>query len=177
MLASHLDGLFSSEANGWHAPVTKALKDVSLELAVWRPSGDLYSIWDVVNHMAQEQFFVIHCLEGRAGWPEPFRPPGHNGHPNWPAPQAELGAEGWRMAVNRLLEGHKTLVERIRRASPEQLAAPPREGARHCTSSSRGSSGITATTADRSSSCAASAATGRRFIPANGRRKTPGAGG
>jgi hypothetical protein len=32
-LAGHLEGLFTSEDNGWHAPVTAALKDISPELA------------------------------------------------------------------------------------------------------------------------------------------------
>ncbi|MDP2871688.1 MAG: DinB family protein [Bacillota bacterium] len=124
-LAEHLDGLFSNEKNGWHAPVTKALEGILPDLAIWRPSADLYSIWDVVNHMACEQQMVLHCVSGRDGWPEPFGPPGHCGYSNWPAPETGSGVDGWQLALNRLLEGHSTLVAAIGGLSADRLASPP----------------------------------------------------
>jgi uncharacterized damage-inducible protein DinB len=124
-LADHLDGLFSNEQNGWHTPVTGALRSLDAATALFRPSPGLYSIWDLVNHMAYEQGLVLHGTLGRSGRPEPFAPPGHGGEPNWPAPEEPPTPQAWQRALERLYLGHRELVTAVGALSPDRLSSPP----------------------------------------------------
>lgn len=124
-LANLLDEFFTAGPRSWHPAMPAALDGIDLALATWRPAPHLYSIWDLVNHMAYEHMNVRHRLQGLTGSATPFAPPGHTGLFYWPQPEEPATAEGWDRAVQRLKEAHRDLVAQVRSMTHDQLQACP----------------------------------------------------
>lgn len=105
-------GKQTAGARNWgHPGMAAVLKGISAEEATWKPSPDMHSIWEEVNHVAYWAEDVLMQLEGR-GVPRPQA---------WPA--AEGGAADWKRAVARAARVHAALVRRTAEMSPAALKA------------------------------------------------------
>jgi hypothetical protein len=89
---------------GWHGPtLSAAVRDVTVEIARWRPGTQGHSIWELVLHAAFWKHTVRQRLTGeRSRFSRSPR--------NWPQVPEAGGAAEWRADVDLLKEEHGRLI-------------------------------------------------------------------
>ena len=101
----------------WHGGPTLlgALRDVSPEVAAWKPYPDRHSIRELALHAAYWNYAVERRLTGapRGGFPR--RPA------NWPRPGAGDPADAWAHDQELVRLFHDRLVEALRGFDPARL--------------------------------------------------------
>lgn len=100
----------------WHGPDLRSLlSDVSAADAAARPVADAHTIWELVLHAATWQEFPRRWLAGEAARPTEEE--------NFPA-VTDTSEEAWRDAVDALVDGARSLADRVAELPDEKLAAP-----------------------------------------------------
>ena len=103
LLLFYLDQAFGR--HGWHGPtLSAALRDVSAEMALWRPGAQGHSIWELVLHAA----FWKHTVRGRL---TRDRSRFSRSPRNWPRLPPSTGAAEWAADVALLRDEHARLTE------------------------------------------------------------------
>ena len=104
----------------WHggASVLGAVRDVSPEVAAWRPYPDRHTIWELAFHVAYWNYAVRRRPTGeeKGGF---LRSPA-----NWPDAPEGPTQEAWQKDRRFVREGHGLLVEALTRFSPDRLDDP-----------------------------------------------------
>jgi uncharacterized damage-inducible protein DinB len=109
---------FCMEEEGWYPPLQPALKDVSLEQALWKPAeGAANSIWENVQHLLYYKERLLARLRGTSDSfnlsnDETFRFP-------------VASSEGWEYAKNKLFDAHAALRSELDRLPEDELEADP----------------------------------------------------
>lgn len=101
----------------WHGPNLRgALRGLSAERALWRPSPGRNSIWQIALHCAYWKYAVCRRLsgEGRRG-SFPRKPS------NWPALPVRCGPASWKADLALLDEQHRRLRECVASFPAEKL--------------------------------------------------------
>jgi uncharacterized damage-inducible protein DinB len=110
-LIAHFDSAFEGP-NGDYPSVREALAGLTASQAMWKPSPESNSIWQIVDHLiASKEWLMEMIAKGEA----------HS--PVWTQPSGDEAA--WQASVARLQESHarlKTMLERLR---DEDLLKPP----------------------------------------------------
>ena len=93
----------------------KLLAGITAEQALAKPVPGGHSIWEHVLHMTSWTREVGRRIEGA----EPAEP----AEGDWPSPRGKTERE-WEAAKAALAEAHRSLIEIIRRQSPERWGEP-----------------------------------------------------
>ena len=110
---SQLRRAFAGQA--WHGPaVQELLAGVTAEQAAARRLPGAHNIWEIVLHIAAWEEVVRRRLEGEALKDAP-------GEVDWP-PVTDTSEPAWRVALQKLDEGHQALREAVSRLDEAQLA-------------------------------------------------------
>jgi len=94
-LIAHLDSVFEGP-NGDYPAVLEALADVSATQALWKPTPQQNSIWQIVEHLIASKEWQIDMLEK-----------GQAASPVWTEPSGDEVA--WQAALGRLKDAHRRL--------------------------------------------------------------------
>ena len=95
-----------------HVDLGGALEGLDWTLAGARPDAAPHSIFQLVNHMAYWQEWVVKWLDGE----EPAVPKHAAG--GWPGSEAPTSSTDWEKAVERLRQGLEELRGRCRETAP-----------------------------------------------------------
>lgn len=118
LLRHHLDLAYAKKA--WHGPNLKgALRGVSLDEAVWRPTPERRNICEHVVHASYWKYSVARRLTGAERGT--FGEPGSN----WFERTRDDGAAGWKADLRRLDRIHAELAAAIDRFDPSRLDEIP----------------------------------------------------
>ena len=100
----------------WHGPaLADVLDGVTHEQAAKRPIPGAHNIWEIVVHAAAWAEIARARVKGeRIGDPTPEE--------DWP-PVGGVGADDWRLALERLSESHRALSADVRNLTDEELDA------------------------------------------------------
>lgn len=110
-LIAHFDSSFSGP-NGDYPAVMEAITGLTAQQALWRPSPESNSIWQLVDHLAASKEWQIQMLErGQAESPAWSEPPGDE--------------ESWHALVARLRDAHGRLKSALEQLNDEDLLAYP----------------------------------------------------
>ena len=82
-----------------HIPITRALNDITAELAGTTTAGAPYTIYQLLKHMSYWQVFLLTYLEG--GKPEL---PSHV-MDSWPTSDCPASEEDWEAIIQSFLQG------------------------------------------------------------------------
>ena len=101
------------EGEAWHGPsVMEALANVNAEKALAHPIPAAHSIWEITQHIAAWQHYVVKRLEG-----QPFEATPEQ---DWP-PITSSSEDGWRNTLKKLEDGHQKLAASISRLKDAAL--------------------------------------------------------
>jgi uncharacterized damage-inducible protein DinB len=101
--------------DGWIHPLRDAVKDVTLEEALYKPAAEVASIWEVVAHTTPYLYDVIRALRGDVKKP----------HEDWHE-LPDTSAKSWAALRDELLAGIEALGAEIGKLSDEDFwVAPP----------------------------------------------------
>jgi hypothetical protein len=117
-LADELRRTIMSDA--WHGPsVLETIHGVSLTQAVWRPSPEMHSIWEIILHVAAWQVEGLEVVGGRAYRTMPETE-------QWP-PVGDVSAEAWQALLWTMEAANQELVASVGALSPQDLLRPIEE--------------------------------------------------
>lgn len=94
-------------SNTWITATRKALGDLTLEQAAWKPDPDRHSIWQIVNHMV---FWHTYALDRARGGP--ILAQAEIESRNWPEPDT-ISEDAWRRAIETYNGMHRDVVRAI----------------------------------------------------------------
>jgi uncharacterized damage-inducible protein DinB len=110
-LIAHFESSFE-EPNGDYPAVMEAIASLTAEQAMWRPSPDANSIWQIVDHLAASKEWQIEMMEkGQAESPAWIQPSGDE--------------DSWQALIGRLKESHTRLKSALAKLSDEELLEYP----------------------------------------------------
>jgi len=110
-LIAHFESSFEGP-NGDYPSILEAITDVTAQQAMWRPSPDTNSIWQIVDHLAASKEWQIEMMaKGQAESPAWIDPPGDE--------------ESWQALIARLKEAHTQLKSALGKLSDEELMEYP----------------------------------------------------
>ena len=110
-LIAHVESSFEGP-NGDYPSIREAIAGLTAEQAMWRPSPDSNSIWQIVDHLAASNEWQIEMLQkGQAESPAWIEPPGDE--------------ESWEALMARLKESHTRLTSALGKLSDEELLKYP----------------------------------------------------
>jgi uncharacterized damage-inducible protein DinB len=113
-LIAHVESSFQGP-NGDYPAILEALADLTAEQAMWRPSPEGNSIWQIVDHLAVSIEWQIEMMEkGQAESPAWIEPPGDE--------------ESWRALIAHLKDAHARQKSALSQLSDEQLLEYPVPG-------------------------------------------------
>lgn len=99
--------------DGWIQPLVEVVQDVDAETARWKPSPDVASIWEILEH-------AMPYLEGRicdfTGDPYPDVP-------DWPE-VSDTAPEAWSAMQARVESASKRMAEQLAKTNDDHLATP-----------------------------------------------------
>jgi len=110
-LVAHFDSVFEGP-NGDYPSVQEALAGVTASQAMWKPSPESNSIWQIVDHLtASKEWQMEMIAKGEA--PSPV----------WTKPTGDETA--WQTSVARLQQAHARLKATLEQLRDEDLLKPP----------------------------------------------------
>lgn len=110
---------FCMDQEDWYPPLLHALKDVSLEQALWKPEeGAVNSIWENVQHLL---YFKERLLKRLSGAPEDQNAPGNDETFRIP----EASENGWEGAKSKLVEVHASVRHALEHLPEEEVENNP----------------------------------------------------
>jgi len=101
------------------APAKKILADVKPKLRAARPSAELHSVWELLEHLRIAQEDILRYTLDPA-WQSPEFPAGY-----WPASDDRVSDEQWSASVSAFLAGVEEACALARDASRDLTAAIP----------------------------------------------------
>ena len=110
-LIAHFDSSFEGP-NGDYPAVLEATKGLTAQQAVWRPSSESNSIWQIVDHLVASKEWQIEMLEKGQAKP-----------PSWIEPAGD--EESWQALLANLHDAHTRLKEKLEQLSDEDLLKYP----------------------------------------------------
>ena len=110
-LIAHLDSSFEGP-NGDYPAILEAIAGLTAQQAVWRPSPESNSIWQIVVHLASGKQWQLDMLQQ-----------GHAETHPWTQPPED--EESWRALSVRLKEAHLRLKSAIGELRDEELLEFP----------------------------------------------------
>ncbi len=108
---THFDSVFEGP-NGDYPAVLESLAGVTVEQALWKPSDDCNSIWQIVEHLTSSVMWQLEVLEK-----------GSAESPAWKQPMG--GETDWRQSIGQLKQAHARLKAALGRMSESQMLAVP----------------------------------------------------
>jgi hypothetical protein len=119
-LLAFIDQAFDHKS--WHGTNLRgSIRNVSADVAAWRPGPGRHNIWEIVVHAAYWKYVVRRRFRAEARGSFPVK------GSNWfvrPAGAAPL-EDAWRSDVRLLLEAHEFLREEVSRLTPAALGSTP----------------------------------------------------
>ncbi len=106
-LISHWDSVFYGP-NGDYAAVLETVKALTAEQALWKPSVDSNSIWQIVDHLLASKDWQVTMIE--TGTMLPMR---------WTDPSG--GEAEWTATLDQLERAHLRLKECLEKLTDERL--------------------------------------------------------
>ena len=110
-LIAHVDSAFEGP-NGDYPSVLEALAGLTASQAMWKPSPESNSIWQIVDHLTASKQWQMEMIEK-----------GEASSPVWTQPSGEEAA--WQTAVIRLHEAHARLKTVLAQLRDADLLKPP----------------------------------------------------
>jgi uncharacterized damage-inducible protein DinB len=111
VLIAHFESSFE-EPNGDYPSILEAIAGLTAQQALWRPSPDANSIWQIVDHLAASKEWQIEMLEkGQAESPAWIQPSGDE--------------DSWQALIARLKGAHTRLKSALGKLSDEELFEYP----------------------------------------------------
>ena len=90
--------------NGDYPSIMEAIAGLTAEQALWRPSSEANSIWQIVDHLAASKEWQIEMMQkGQAESPAWIQPPGDE--------------DAWQALIARLKESHARLKSALGKRS------------------------------------------------------------
>ena len=110
-LIAHVDSAFEGP-NGDYPSVLEALAGVTASQAMWKPSPESNSIWQIVDHLTASKEWQIDMLEkGQAESPAWIQPSGDE--------------ESWQELLAHLQDAHRRLKSALEQLKEEDLLQYP----------------------------------------------------
>jgi hypothetical protein len=110
-LIAHFDSSFEGP-NGDYPAIMETIEGLTVQQALWKPSPESNSIWQIVDHLAESKEWQIQILEkGQAESPPWREPPGDD--------------ESWQALVTRLKDAHGRLKSALAQRRDEELLEYP----------------------------------------------------
>jgi hypothetical protein len=110
-LVAHVDSVFEGP-NGDYPSVLEALAGLTVNQAMWKPSPESNSIWQIVDHLtASKEWQMEMIAKGQAS------------SPVWTEPAGDETA--WQKSVARLHEAHARLKMMLGQLRDEELLKSP----------------------------------------------------
>jgi uncharacterized damage-inducible protein DinB len=110
-LIAHFDSSFEGP-NGDYSAIMETIEGLTLEQALWKPSPESNSIWQIVDHLAASKEWQIDMLEK-----------GQAESPRWIEPSGDKAS--WQMLLSRLKDSHRRLRLALERSKDEDLLEYP----------------------------------------------------
>lgn len=110
-LIAHVDSSFEGP-NGDYPAIMETIEGLTLEQALWKPSPESNSIWQIVDHIAASKEWQIEILEK-----------GQAESPPWIEPLGDKAS--WQMLVSRLKDSHRRLKLALEQLKDEELLEYP----------------------------------------------------
>lgn len=110
-LIAHLDSSFEGP-NGDYPAIMETIEGLTLEQALWKPSPESNSIWQILDHIAASNEWQIEILEK-----------GQAESPPWIEPLGDKAS--WQMLVSRLKDSHRRLKLALEQLKDEELLEYP----------------------------------------------------
>ena len=110
-LIAHFNSVFEGP-NGDYPAVLEALAGVSAAQALWKPSPQQNSIWQIVEHLIASKIWQIDMLKQ-----------GQAASPVWTDPSGDEAE--WQAALGRLRDAHRQLKEALEQVTEAELLAIP----------------------------------------------------
>lgn len=108
-LISHCDSVFYGP-NGDYAAVLEAVEKVTAEQAMWKPSPNQNSIWQIVEHLLASKDWLVVMVETGKILPMVWTDPTGN-------------ESDWQATLERLKQAHARLKQCLEKLSDETLLA------------------------------------------------------
>ena len=110
-LIAIFDGAFMGP-NGDYPSVLEALADVTASQALWKPSAESNSIWQITDHLiASKEWLMEMIAKGEAS------------SPVWTQPAGDEVA--WQATLARLHDAHARLKSKLGQLTDDDLLKPP----------------------------------------------------
>lgn len=110
-LIAHFDSSFEGP-NGDYPSVIEAIRGLTAKQALWRPSPESNSIWQIVDHLLASKEWQIEMLAR-----------GQAESPRWTEPAGD--EESWQALVRRLEDTHRRLKATLEQVHDEDLLEYP----------------------------------------------------
>lgn len=110
-LIAHFESSFEGP-NGDYPSILEAITNLTAQQAMWRPSPDTNSIWQIVDHLAASKEWQIEMMQK-----------GQAESPAWIQPSGDEDA--WQTLIARLKESHTRLKSALGKLSDEELMEYP----------------------------------------------------
>ena len=110
-LIAHFDSSFRGP-NGDYPSVIEAITGLTARQALWRPSPESNSIWQIVNHLIATMEWQIDMLQK-----------GQAESPRWIEPAGD--EESWQALIRRLEDTHRRLKAALEQVSDQDLLEYP----------------------------------------------------
>lgn len=110
-LVAHFDSAFAGP-NGDYPSVLEALAGLTASQALWKPSPESNSIWQIVDHLTASKEWQMEMISK-----------GEASSPVWTEPAGDETA--WQASLARLQEAHVRLKLVLQQLRDEDLLKPP----------------------------------------------------
>jgi uncharacterized damage-inducible protein DinB len=110
-LIAHFDSAFEGP-NGDYPSVVEALAGLTASQAMWKPSPESNSIWQIVDHLTASKEWQMEMIAK-----------GDASSPVWTEPSGDETA--WQISVARLHQAHEQLKMMLERLRDKDLLKPP----------------------------------------------------
>ncbi len=103
------------DQEGWYPPLKMALEGIQAEQAAWKPSKEIHSIWELVNHLFFYKNRFLHRLENR-----PFLSSIQTNHETFLL-EGNATETAWNARVNELGETHRQIRQKLQQLADADL--------------------------------------------------------
>jgi uncharacterized damage-inducible protein DinB len=110
-LIAHVESSFEGP-NGDYPSILETIAGLTAEQAMWKPSPEANSIWQIVDHLAASIEWQIEMMQK-----------GQAESPAWIQPSGD--GDAWEALIARLKESHARLTSALGKLSDEELLEYP----------------------------------------------------